>query len=62
MGGEAAPNGAREDGSRQKIGGLYSHYVLAVLVLVYVFNFIARQILSILAEAMDVARTGTPFS
>ena len=34
MGGEAAPNGAREDGSRQKIGGLYSHYGLAVLVLV----------------------------
>ncbi|MED5554938.1 MAG: MFS transporter [Pseudomonadota bacterium] len=50
MSGEAAPNGAREDGSRQKIGGLYSHYVLAVLVLVYVFNFIDRQILSILAE------------
>ncbi len=28
----------------------YSNYVLAVLVLVYVFNFIDRQILSILAE------------
>jgi MFS family permease len=31
-------------------GGLYSRYVLAVLVVVYVFNFIDRQILSILAE------------
>jgi len=30
--------------------GRYSNYVLGVLVLVYVFNFIDRQILSILAE------------
>ncbi len=33
-----------------KAGGLYSHYVLAVLVIVYIFNFIDRNILSILAE------------
>ena len=33
-----------------KTGGLYSHYVLAILVLVYIFNFIDRNILSILAE------------
>ncbi|HJP49966.1 MAG TPA: MFS transporter [Pseudomonadales bacterium] len=33
-----------------KTGGLYSHYVLGVLVLVYIFNFIDRNILSILAE------------
>ncbi|HIF92992.1 MAG: MFS transporter [Myxococcales bacterium] len=32
------------------IGGRYAKYVLFVLVLVYVFNFIDRQILSILAE------------
>jgi MFS family permease len=31
-------------------GGWYSHYVLFVLVLVYIFNFIDRNILSILAE------------
>jgi MFS family permease len=31
-------------------GGAYAHLVLAVLVLVYVFNFIDRNILSILAE------------
>ncbi len=31
-------------------GGLYAHMVLALLVLVYVFNFIDRNILSILAE------------
>lgn len=33
-----------------KTGGPYAHYVLAVLVLVYIFNFIDRNILSILAE------------
>lgn len=33
-----------------EIGGPYARYVLGVLVLVYVFNFIDRQILSILAE------------
>ena len=31
-------------------GGLYSHYVLIVLMIVYIFNFIDRNILSILAE------------
>jgi MFS family permease len=34
----------------QEVGGRYAKYVLLVLVLVYVFNFIDRQILSILAE------------
>ena len=34
----------------QVVGGRYAKYVLFVLVLVYVFNFIDRQILSILAE------------
>ena len=33
-----------------KVGGRYANYVLVVLVLVYVFNLIDRQILSILAE------------
>jgi MFS family permease len=32
------------------VGGSYARYVLAVLTLVYVFNFLDRQILSILAE------------
>ena len=32
------------------VGGRYAKYVLAVLVVVYVFNFIDRQIISILAE------------
>ena len=31
-------------------GGRYANYVLLVLVLVYVFNFVDRQVLSILAE------------
>ena len=38
----------RGDDRPQEIGGLYAHYVLGVLVIVYVFNFIDRQILSIL--------------
>ena len=33
-----------------EVGGRYAHYVLSVLILVYVFNFIDRNILSILAE------------
>ena len=36
--------------SAPKLGGWYSHYVLLVLVIVYIFNFIDRNILSILAE------------
>ena len=33
-----------------RVGGTYANYVLFVLTIVYVFNFIDRQILSILAE------------
>ena len=33
-----------------EVGGPYARYVLGVLVVVYVFNFLDRQILSILAE------------
>lgn len=33
-----------------ELGGVYAHYVLFVLVIVYIFNFIDRSILSILAE------------
>ncbi len=33
-----------------KLGGWYAHYVLFVLVIVYVFNFIDRNILSILSQ------------
>lgn len=39
--------GGRED---PEVGGRYARYVLAVLVVVYVFNFLDRQILAILAE------------
>jgi len=35
---------------RSEAAGRYPRYVLGVLVLVYVFNFLDRQILSILAE------------
>ena len=34
----------------EEIGGTYARYVLGVLLLVYIFNFIDRQIISILAE------------
>ncbi|MCG2839443.1 MFS transporter [Sandaracinobacter sp. RS1-74] len=40
--------------ARSRVGGPYAWYVLGVLVLVYVFNFIDRQIMSILAE--DIKR------
>ena len=33
-----------------KVGGSYSKYVLGVLVVVYVLNFLDRQIITILAE------------
>jgi MFS family permease len=36
--------------AKSRVGGPYSWYVLGVLVLVYIFNFIDRQIMSILAE------------
>lgn len=36
--------------ARKRVGGPYAWYVLFVLVLVYIFNFIDRQIMSILAE------------
>ncbi len=38
------------EAARARVGGPYSWYVLGVLVLVYIFNFIDRQIMSILAE------------
>ena len=39
-----------DNSKKTKTGGWYSHYVLFVLVLVYVFNFIDRNILSILSQ------------
>lgn len=39
-----------EQNPEPELGGRYAKYVLFVLVLVYIFNFIDRQILSILAE------------
>lgn len=41
---------AEQSPDKPKLGGAYAHYVLAVLVIVYVFNFIDRQILSILSQ------------
>ena len=37
----------------RKAGGWYAHYVLFVLVIVYVFNFIDRNILSILSQEIQ---------
>ncbi len=47
---ETDPVPAEHGGDVPKIGGGYAHYVLIVLIIVYVFNFIDRNILSILAE------------
>lgn len=41
---------AEVEAARARVGGPYSWYVLFVLVLVYVMNFIDRQIMAILAE------------
>lgn len=38
---------------KTKVGGWYANYVLFVLVLVYIFNFIDRNILSILSEEIQ---------
>ncbi len=46
--------GGQVDGEQVRPGGPYAWYVLTILVIVYVLNFIDRQILSILAE--DVKR------
>ena len=54
--GPASPDGPVDEdatgGSPEEpqMGGRYAHYVLVVLIIVYVFNFIDRNILSILAE------------
>ncbi len=39
-----------EEPNETRVGGGYAHYVLIVLVIVYVFNFVDRNILSILAQ------------
>lgn len=46
----AGPTEAEIAKARARIGGPYSWYVLGVLVLVYVMNFVDRQIMAILAE------------
>ena len=46
MAAEEQKESAKED-KKNKLGGAYSHYVLFVLVIVYVFNFIDRNILRI---------------
>lgn len=43
-------NGPEAEAPPPQDGGPYARYVLGVLVVVYVFNFLDRQILSILAE------------
>ncbi len=43
----------RESTSEPRTGGWYAHYVLFVLVIVYVFNFIDRNILSILTQEIQ---------
>ena len=47
---ETAPGESREAMSEPRISRGYSNYVLALLFVVYVFNFIDRQVLSILLQ------------
>jgi MFS family permease len=46
------PTGTTVPADMPQPGGLYARYVLGVLFLVYIFNFLDRQILSILNEAI----------
>ena len=39
-----------ENNNQPEVGGRYAKFALALLVVVYIFNFIDRQILSVLAE------------
>ncbi len=47
---EQSEDDAQAPSKGPRLGGAYAHYVLFVLVIVYVFNFIDRQILSILSQ------------
>jgi hypothetical protein len=42
-----------KDRSHPDIGGRYAKFALTILVVVYVFDFIDRQILSVLAEEIQ---------
>ena len=44
------PANALADRPAPAVGGPYAYYVLGVLFVVYIFNFIDRQILAILLE------------
>ena len=44
----------QQDNRTSEIGGRYAKYVLFILLIVYIFNFIDRQILSILAEEIKL--------
>ncbi|MCS6986315.1 MAG: MFS transporter [Sphingomonadaceae bacterium] len=46
----SGPDAAQLVDARRRVGGLYAWWVLAVLVLVYVVNFVDRQIMAILAD------------
>ena len=48
--GPAADPDARPTPAPNEVGGRYSKYALGVLMLVYVFNFVDRQIISVLAD------------
>ncbi len=48
--GPAADPDARPTPAPSEVGGRYSKYALGVLMLVYVFNFVDRQIISVLAD------------
>ena len=47
-----------EDGARASINLRIRRYVLGVLVVVYTFNFIDRQILSILMQSIKADQIG----
>lgn len=52
MAGEPLPTGQEEAGSEPHFSEAYRRYALGLLLVVYIFNFVDRQILTILAEAI----------
>src|SRR5688500_11431198 len=45
-----SPSSPPQNSQEHTVGGPYAYYVLGVLFVVYIFNFIARQILAILLQ------------
>jgi hypothetical protein len=48
-----SPSSPEASGPAPAVGGAYAYYVLGVLFVVYIYNFIDRQILAILLQPIN---------